>query len=349
MSRDLSALTADFLLGIAHNAPESLFSRDPLAAKRERQRLASLWHPDRNSDPRATEVLQHIQTLFDVAETKRRAGTWETPGLRVFTAQNGAQFELAYARRHAVDIGTLYVGRMVLAFEIAHANRDLVERAQAQLAGLSYATPEMRAEFARYFPEQLRAVDTTTGTVLVYRKTSDLLLLQDVLDHYKGKMPARHVAWVISRLLNIACYLERQGKVAHNGIGLDSVFISPQHHSAALLGGWWFSTGLGQPLRAISRKASLYAPPDVLAQKVGDARTDLELIKALGRELLGASAGTYLKSDTTVPVALVDWLELSSSLDAVSAFKEWQGRVLLDAFGKRSFEELALTHSDIYV
>lgn len=349
MAQELTSLSASWILGIPLAEPERLFSRDEATAKRESRKLASFWHPDRNKDVQATEVLQWIQRLFSAAEEKRAAGTWETPGLRVIQDVRGATFELAFARRHTVDIGTLYVGRSVFAFEVAAADMDLAEAALDQLKSLTYATPEMQQEFARYFPTLLRRVDTATGCVLVFQKTQDLLLLQDVLTHFKGKMPPRHVAWIISRLLNIACYLERQAKVAHNGIGLDSVFISPQHHSATLFGGWWFATGLGQPLRALSGTAATYAPPDILRKKQGDSRMDVELIKALGRTLLGDATGVKLATDSAVPSALVNWLDLSSSQDAVSTFKNWQSRVLLDAFGQRRFEELALSHTDIYI
>lgn len=348
MTRDLTALSASWILSIPLNEPERLFSRDATAAKYESRKLASIWHPDRNKEAQAEEVIKWIQDLFNAAEEKRAAGTWETPGLRVIQDIRGATFELGYARRHTVDIGTLYVGKAVFAFEVAAADLDLADAAMDRLTGLTYVNSEMEQEFSRYFPKLLRRVDTATGCVLVFQKTQDLLLLQDVLTHFKGKLPPRHVAWIISRLLNIACYLERQAKVAHNGIGLDSVFISPQYHSATLFGGWWFATEIGQPLRALSATASMYAPPDILHKKQGDSRMDIELIKALGRTLLGDASGVMLAKDSAVPPALVNWLTLSSSQDAVSTFKNWQSRVLLDAFGQRRFEELALSHTDIY-
>lgn len=347
MSRDVASLTANYLLSLPDEEPERLFSADAAVAKREMRQLAFAWHPDRNSAPNAAAVFHKVQTLYERADQKRQAGTWQTPGLLTISASSGSVFTLNYAKKHIVDIGALYVGRTIFAFEVESANLDLSAAGLAQQSALSYADPSMKDEFSRYFPALLRKVSTAAGEVLVFQKTPDQLLLKDVLAYFKGKMPPRHVAWIISRLLNIACYLERQAKQAHNGITLDSVFISPEFHSVALTG-WWFSASQGEPLKALSRQAALYAPPDVLSSKKGDCRVNIELIKALGRELLGDASGARLRADSSIPPAMVDWLELSGAQDAVSAFKEWQNRVLLDAFGQRRFEELALTHTDLY-
>jgi hypothetical protein len=344
-----ATLTADEILAIPETAPERLFAGpDADAIKKVVRSLSMKWHTDRNTDPRAGAVFDRVQKLSDAATGKLAAGTWETPGLLRITSTAGAAYELRYASKLTVDVGTMYVGRTAVGFDITSDNLDLLQNAERQLAGLSYANDTMRGEFARYFPEVSCKVDTPTGAMLILSKTPDVLLLQDVLAHYQGKMPPRHAAWVISRLLNIACYLERQGKVAHNAIGPDTVFISPKHHSACLLGGWWFTTGLGERLLAAPQRMVLSAPPDVLQKKVGDTRTDMEMIKALGRELLGDATGVRLANDSAVPPALVDWLQLSTHQSAVATYREWQERVLIDAFGARKFVEMNITHDTLY-
>ena len=348
MTDKIATLSATAILAIPANQPELLFTGSADSAKKEYRKLASIWHPDRCKDAQANAVFAWLKDLYQVAEAKLASGAWEVPGLLRVTSTAGTSYEIRYLRKMKVDMGQMYVGNSVLVFDIAAENEDLVAQALATLSGFTYASASMEAEFSRYFPELQQRIETPTGAVLIFKKTPDLLLLQDVLDHFKGEMPARHVAWVISRLLNIACYLERQGKVAHNAIALDSVFISPKFHSAALLGGWWFSARLGAPLKAATRRMTLFAPPDVMQRKVADSRTDLELIKALGRELLGDVTGVRLFKNSAVPSALANWLQMSSAQDAVGGFKEWQERVLIDAFGQREFVELALTQQELY-
>lgn len=344
-----STLTADDILAIPALEPERFFAApDPDAIKKLVRSLSMKWHTDRNDHPRAGEVFDRVQKLAEAAADKIRLGTWEIPGLLRFAGRDGAQFELKYASKLGIDVGTMYVGRTAVGFDISQDNLDLLENAERRLTGLTYANDAMRAEFVRYFPVMVKKVETPTGAVLILNKTPDVLLLQDVLAHYNGKMPARHAAWVISRLLNIACYLERQGQIAHNAIGPDTVFISPQHHSACILGGWWFTTGLGERLLAAPQRMVLAAPPDVLQKKVGDTRTDMEMIKALGRELLGDTTGVRLANDSAVPPALVDWLQLSTHQSAVATYREWQERVLIDAFGARKFVEMNISHDTLY-
>ncbi|KVP17161.1 hypothetical protein [Burkholderia ubonensis] len=340
-------LSADDILAIPLDMPERLFSSADAAEKEARQ-LFKRWHPDHCSDPRAGDVFDWLRKLDAAADSKIAQGVWETPGLLRITSTSGSQFELRYASKTALEVGTMYVGRSVVAFDIPTDNLDLLANAERQLAALTYANEAMRREFARYFPAIERKVDTPTGAVLLLKKDPGVLLLQDVLDHYKGKLPARHVAWVISRLLNIACYLEMQGKVSHNAIGPDTVFISPAEHTAHLFGGWWFAAGLGTPLKAASQRMMLFAPPDVLQKKVGDSRTDMEMIQALGRELLGDATGVRLAKDSAVPAAMVDWLQLSTHQSAVATYRDWQERVLVEAFGPRKFVPMELTHEMLY-
>lgn len=340
-------LTADDILAIPLDTPERLFSSAERAEK-EARLLYKRWHPDHCSDPRADDVFGWIRKLSAAAESKIAQGIWETPGLLRLSSTNGQQFELRYARKVAMEVGTMFVGRKFVGFDIPSVNLDLLANAERQLGALTYANAAMRGEFERYFPEVARKIETPTGAFLLLNKDPGVLLLQDVLDYYKGKMPPRHVAWVISRLLNIACYLELQGKVAHNAIGPDTVFISPEWHSAHLLGGWWFATGLGAPMKAASQRMLLCAPPDVLQKKVGDRRTDMEMIQALGRELLGDMSGVRLAKDATVPPALVDWLQLSTHQSAVTTYRDWQERVLMEAFGARKFVQMDVTHDALY-
>jgi hypothetical protein len=344
-----STLTADEILAFPATEPERFFAGpDAAAIKKVVQSLSMKWHTDRNDHPKAWDVFDRVQKLATSAADKLDRGTWEIPGLHQFSDRSGAKFELKYASKLDVDVGTMFVGRTNVGFDIPMDNLDLLENAERRIAGLTYANDAMRSEFARYFPSVATKVETPTGAMLILNKTKDVLLLADVLRHYQGKMPARHVAWVISRLLNIACYLERQGGIAHNAISPETVFISPQHHSACLLGGWWFTVGLGEKLLAAPQRMVLSAPPDVLQKKVGDSRTDMEMIKALGRELLGDSSGVRLAPDSAVPPALVDWLQLSTHQSAVATYREWQDRILIDAFGARKFVEMNLTHETLY-
>ena len=104
------------------------------------------------------------------------------------------------------------------------------------MAGLRFADGRMAAQLQPGLPEIAARFETADrlALALVLRKAPDLLLLSDVLAHFNGRMDARQVAWIISSLLNLACYLD-YARLAHNAILTDAVFISPPRHSSALL------------------------------------------------------------------------------------------------------------------
>ncbi len=63
-------------------------------------------------------------------------------------------------------------------------------------------------------------------------------------------------------------------------------------------------------MRAAPALTVQYAPFDVINHQRGDIRTDLELIRALGRELLGDVTGARLAREKAAPPPMIDWLRL---------------------------------------
>ena len=77
-------------------------------------------------------------------------------------------------------------------------------------------------------------------------------------------------------------------------------------------------------------------------------KIDAELIRAVGRELLGDGVGSKLLSDPNIPNALLNWVRTAAIGDAYKEYEEWSKKVLKDSFGERRFVELKIQASDIY-
>lgn len=346
---DSAVQSAADLLAIPADAPERLYPGEAVAAKAVFRKLAMRWHPDHSDDPQANEVLTHVKALYEQALEKIAAGTWITPGLLRFTTTDDRTFEIKYQRRHTFELGAMYVASSVVAFVIDRSHADLVQRAERTIQGFTYANEAMREQFAPRIPAYpfAGAFETASSQIIVMRKTPDVLLLRDVLDHFGARMDSRHVAWVISRLLNLCCYFQHAG-ITHNALSIDTCFISPPYHSVLVLGGWWYATRAGERMVAAPAKTVEWAPHDLLAKKLGSIRTDLELVRAVGRELLGDISGVRLARDKAAKQAMIDWLRLPASDDPVEEFRIWNTQVLQHSFGARRFVELPLTQSDIY-
>ena len=344
---DVTALSADALLAIRPTEPERLFTGDEAVAHQEFRALASRWHPDRCPDAVVTGVFQHVNRLYDAATRKLRGGIWQTPGLLVLRATDGATYKIRYRKERAFELGRLFVGREIVAYVVENDHADLFDSALQIIGRLPCADPRMAAEIGRHLPEVVRHFDTAEGRVLVLRKSADQVLLRDLLDRCGGRMDARHVAWIISSLLNLACYLD-YARLAHNAISADTAFVSPPQHSAALLGGWWYAVRQGERMRAAPAATVQHAPFEVMDRRCGDIRTDLELIRALGRELLGDVTGSRLEREKAAPRPMLDWLRLLAGDSALRDYGIWMDRVLKDSFGKRRFVKLDVSAEDLY-
>jgi hypothetical protein len=349
MSTDFSTLSAAALLAIPEDRPERLFKGSVDDVKKAYRQLAMKWHPDRNRDAGAAAVFQHIGRMAEKAEARIALGDWPCRGMLRLAALDGKAYEINYLRRHRFELGAMYVASSVVAFEVDRAHADLVQNAERAIKDFHYADDRMRAQIAPHLPAFpfAGAFQTATAYVIVMRKSPDLLLLRDVLDHFDGRLDPRHVAWVLSSLLNLCCYFQHAG-ITHNALSPDTCFISPVEHSVAVPGGWWYAAGSGERMVAAPAHTLEWAPHDLLATRQADVRTDLELVRAIGRELLGDITGTRLGRESTAKQAMVNWLRLPASDNAIEEYRTWREQVLHDSFGARRFAELPLTQSELY-
>lgn len=337
-------MTAAEILAIPLERPESLFVADDRVSAVYRH-MASLWHPDVSRDPMAGEVLVHLNVLHDAAERKLAQGVWDTGSVLTITDTLGKRFRIRYYSRRDHELGYMVYGRKVVAWFVRTEFADLFESARRLLTGLPYRSGSVQDEIARYMPKIIRSLETRDGhMVMVMEKTPDVFSLRDVLQWYSGKMPPAHVAWVGSALHNIACYLQTHD-IVHCGITLDSLFISPEHHSIMLYGGWWYSVSGGRKMSALLPEVRSMMSPGTLRSRMPPASLDLDLVRACCRELLGDRSGMGLIG--TNPAPLIDFLRLASSGSAITDYQEWRCVVLPAAFGVRRFVSMPIAEGDI--
>lgn len=343
---DILTMTAKDLLSIRISEPERIFPADKGEAKTIYHTLANRWHPDKTGTEKTAEVFQHVLSLYKKTIEKIDAGSWSIPGIVEMTDMAGHRYRIRHQRKHTFELGEYFVAPTMAAFHLEAVNQDLFDRAKRTIGSLKYASKDMEKEFARYLPAIEKTFETATGPVMVVRKTPDLILLRDLLSHVGGKMDPKHVAWVLSSLHNIVCYLSYAG-ISHNAISLDTCFVSPKYHSVALLGGWWYATRVGEKMAGAPGRTVAYAPRDLLTNKKGDIRVDLEMIRALGRDILGDVSGVNLLMDKSVPKPMANWLRCASAGDAITDYKLWN-ETLKASFGARRFVKLTLSGSDVY-
>ena len=107
------------------------------------------------------------------------------------------------------------------------------------------------------------------------------------------------------------------------------------------------SAGLGAKIKEIIESTNCDDADD-LNCKCGDIRTDLELVRVVGRALLGDVSGARLARDKAAPPAMLDWLCLPASGAPLQEYQTWQGQVLKASFGERRFVRLDVSVNDLY-
>jgi hypothetical protein len=358
--RDLSEITAKQILDIKEIEPERLFNKDAVTAKAEYRALAMQWHPDHNAgDELAGKVFAHISVLFSNAERWLEQGMWDEPKIKIEDEEvNILEFKaiddiekpvkrIRYLKHVPFELGDIYIANTLIAYVINNKYAEFFENAYETITHFQYKSDQIKNDIQRCLPKIITTFLTNDKMVILLEKRPDLIRLRDVLNHFDAKIDPKHVAWIQNNLHNLSCYLEQSGLV-HNSISPDDYFVDLKNHSGALLGGWWFSTHVGKPLKILTARSAAYGPPATLRSKISSNRLDLELIKATGRELLGDISGTGLALDKTIPHSMALWLRHPTTGNAIEDYTQWKESVLPASFGERRFIKLELNASDIY-
>jgi len=247
------------------------------------------------------------------------------------------------SKYHAFELGEMYVNRENVVFSVTKDHRDLVDNAKKMIYGLKFKSEKMKEEMSKYLPAIILDTETDIELMLVLKKTTDSVLLKDVLKYYSGKLDPKAVAWILSSIYSLLCYFSLE-KVSHNDISLNTYFISPVSHSGLLLGGWWYSSYFGDKMIACPGRTYNLLPSDVKVSKINtDSRVDLDLLRALGRELLGDPTGVNIDA----PEAMKLWLMKESSGDAIDEYNTWSTTVINESFGGHFFTDMGLDPNKI--
>lgn len=339
--------SADFILGIPVTEPERIFPSSPEGIKLLYLELVKSWHPDRCNDPKAVEVVQHVAELRTAAIKKLASGLWQTPQKVEITTVHGKKFQFLYYSKYEFELGMMYVGRTHILFAVHKEHKTLFENGVSTM-NFTYGSVQMRQEMEKYLPNIKWQGVGTNYYYLVLTKTADVVLLRDLHTYYNGTIPPKHVAWIISSILNIGCYLS-WAKLTHNNISLDTVFVSPKNHMVLLLGGWWYAVAEGTSLRGrtLPQRSVTLMSTQQLRDRTASVQLDQDLIRAMGRELLGDALGTRLSASTELPQEIISWVKTTSTKGALESYQQWR-TVLKTSFGKPKFVKMEITPDQIY-
>lgn len=325
--------------------PEGIFSKpEKSQILSEYRDLAKIWHPDHNKQINASTVFDHITKMKNMALEQMDTGFWRWGGLLQIIKKDGSTAKFSYLQESKTDFGYCFIGNHTILYIVKEKYKFITDTIKKPF-NFKFASPRMESEIKKYLSKpksnfQLKNNDFC----FVVEMEPNVLSLKYILKKEKALDP-RHVAWIMSTIYNLCCFFE-YNKVVHHDISIDNYFVEPLKHFGVLVGDWYVSN-VGDKIKYLPNKTFSIMPPDVLTKKQANYKTDLESVKALGRELLGDRMGTTLPYNKNIPPAFSNWLRIASTGSAIQDYQTWQ-KVLSESFGARKYVPLELTGIDIY-
>lgn len=157
---------------------------------------------------------------------------------------------------------------------------------------------------------------------------------------YKDDLGGRDVAWIISRMINLCCFLRWSGyPIVLNGFTESNLFINPDKHSLHIYGGWWYATPVGEKMIGTSK--DIYACMDYKTKTdhISTQLTDMECVRAIARRIT--------EGNVDIQKSMLDWIHSGSLDDPIEENRRWD-KALEQAYGPRKFIKFTADPAKIY-
>lgn len=310
----------------------------PRASKEELKKIyllySKIYHPDVCDDPRAADAFAKITEFYNTALSMLESDTWEKTNYIEFHLTTGKTIQITYLYHRIFELGEYYVCRKNIIYVFDFSKKEYYNNIKKTVR---YANEDMEKAFKPLLPHVIKEANTENQHIVVMDKPENVYPLRCLFENYFNlNVPDKHLAWIVSRLMNICCFL-KYNELVSNGLDLDNLFVCPDEHSIHLYGGWWYTVREGNNLIGTTRDIFNIMPPKVKADKRASSITDIESVKALGRKYLQPSA----------PAPFKEFLNSGSSEDSFKEMKKWDD-ALLRSYGKRHFLKLNTNIDNIY-
>lgn len=241
---------------------------------------------------------------------------------------NGLSYNMNFKVCHDFELGTMYIGNNSIMYLIDEKNKELALNAIDTINSLRYLNSEMKREFEHHVPKIINTFITNNKNIcIIIEKEEDLILLGDLLRYHNGKLSFATVEWILNNLYNLVCFIHYNG-ICHNGITLNSYFISLKKRKGALLGGWWYARPNESKILKLPTDINNMIEEGILKGERSSTRLDLESIRVLGRILLGDKEGRLLAIGNDVPNNVKKWLSGHASDNPFLEYRMWCNHIM---------------------
>lgn len=259
--------------------------------------LARVWHPDRAKDPSAAKtVMQSLLELRSQAAQKIAAGTYGAVQSITIKAKNTYT---NVAPLCAGDFCDLYTACYLPAgkpakralIKIAREPRD-ADLLRAEFSALKHFHDQFDRNadhFKKYLPRPLESTMVSVGPSArpanILSLTLESYTLAEIMEVHRNGIHPADMAWMWRRMLEILSWVHGQDYV-HGAIVPTHILLNTSIHGGRLID-WCCSVKAGGTIKAILPAYESSYPPEVLAKQPATAATDLYMLAACMKSLLG--------------------------------------------------------------
>lgn len=318
-----------------------IFKEDIDSINKDYKKFIKIIHPDLNGgDRKFVEATQKLVELHEKAINLINSGRWDEKNVCYFNLINGKKIKINYIKETFFELGKSYIGKKSVFYFIDNKNYKFFRKYKPEnilnSGKWDNRLKNIQSKIENMFPKTVRCYSCKNGYLIIQQRKSGEIPLPLIKEYYNNKIPSEHVAWIISRLLNVECYMMATGYL-YNGFDINNIYIIPETHEVILHGGFWYTTNIGEKLFGVSSFVYNNMTENSKKEGISNCEDEFNCIKSIGRNLIGLKSKV---SRVNCPKALVNYLFSSiKDYNQYSIMKEWED-VLTNSFGKRKFVKM---------
>lgn len=321
-----------------------IFPNNISKAKIKYKELAKIWHPDVDGGDK--NVFSHLTLLYNEAIKDIESGKFKASNYIEIKTLNKT-IQIHFLTSFSFDFGTCYVCNNHIIYVFNIGTEKFFNNAINMINSIKYQDKQMENTFKRFMPQVYTTYQTIEGNnVIVLRTEKTIYPLKYIYNYYNNKISPKHVAWMITRLSSISCFLQTLN-IVNNGLSLDNIFVEPSTHSVYVYGGWWYSGIVNEKMIGVNVDIYDIMPINIKNSKNYGIETDLESIKLLARTLLGEKNPRLIRNNNEIPKEFITFITDGSGQNAIEEYQKWD-RLLDASYGAREFIKMELNNKQIY-
>lgn len=315
-----------------------IFEKDASRIKQQFRTFAKCIHPDVCSDVRAQEAFTKLNKFYETALDYIFTGTWEATGVLQLTPK----IMMAGIKNvSAFELGARYVSDTKIAY-VFDSGKDIYF--SNYTAKLTQATRFKDSKIRNIYQNRIPVIKTITDMsygrkAIVVEKNPDNYPMDLFLKAYCDKLTGRDIAWMISRMCDLLCFLNINSSMVLNGFTKENLLICPKFHTISIFGGWWYAAQDGSPMLGTNKTIYNCMSSLTRTTKIANPQTDIESMRYICSELV--------KGKSDIPKPIRDWINSGSSDDALQTYNDWN-TALDKGYGQRRFVKFEVDPKLIY-